>query len=273
MTRRRAIEPGAANSLIREAERSGAPVEGVVFPVMTYRAATLRGVRFVDCEVGRLTFGGPLFGRIELVDCSFVGCDGPSHVRYHNVTFTGCRWERGELFGSIRKVVMRDCLMAGTKLVELHIENSLLERVNVVDTKSSDLLIRDTAFRQLTMAGSVHGFSLVDDEAEELDLSRLRVVDGGLLRLSGSQIRFPDFPDSFVISDSNLKSLENRLMGLVRPEAHATLRRLLGDGFELEMIDSSRLSITFRDDEPILWPNEQDAVLRTLWELRILKWP
>ena len=170
---------------------------------------------------------------------------------------------------------MRDCSMAATKLVELHIENSLLERVTVVDTRSSDLLIRDSVLRQLTMAGSINGFSLVDDEAEDLDLSKLRVVDGGLLGLSGSDVRFPDFADSFVVTREAMAALGERVPELVRAEARITLQNTLNylSAFELVMLDPRILATTYRDDEPMLWPNEQDAVLRTLWEYRTLTWP
>lgn len=257
--------------MLEQANGTGSTIEGVTFPVVDYRSRQLRQVVFSDCDVGQLGFAGPFLRDIEVMECSFVDCTGPHHVRYRGVAFSRCAWVGGRLSGAITKSSMVDCRWSGVEIDELRLANDAIDRLDALALTGTGLTIQDSRLRRVHFEGRLRNVNLTDLTLQEVDLTRFRVTDGGMLGLRGD-FRLPDFADSFVVSREQIRTLKPFLLSLVRPEVHQTLELLIDDGVELEWFDARRLDSTPRD-LPRLWPEEQDRVMRRLWESRIRKQP
>jgi hypothetical protein len=233
---------------------------------MEFRASALRGVTFVDCDVGRLSFSGLLLRSVELLDCTFVDCAGPHHVRYRGIRFSGCHWNGGVLSGSISSSTLQGCEIASAEIDDLVLANSTLADFKMTDVQGQGLTIRESAIRGAMFGGQLTHVNLVDLALHDVDLSSLHVVDGGLLGIEGDAT-MPNFPDSFVVMGQDIANLKPILAGQVRRVAVPTLERVITDGFALEWFDRRRLDSS-PADTPRLLPEEQSLILRLLWEHR-----
>lgn len=272
MSTRRWIQAAEATALIKSAAGHGTSIERVVFPTMEYKGAGLKGVSFIDCDVGRLSFAGTWFRSFVLDDCSFVSCNGSNHLRYRDLKFVRCQWERSELGGAWRSVSMRDCSFVATAVSDLKIQRSRLQAVQIEGLGGSGLIIQDSILERVRVAGSIRHMSLVDIRVNDLDLSNLEVIDGGYLGIVGGPMMPSDFPNSFAMSQSGIRDAADRLAQAVRPEVLDSVRNLLDGGFELEHIDHVRLDEVGRDGRRMS-PSEQQAVLDVLRQHRVLRWP
>jgi hypothetical protein len=268
-TRRYEIEADDANRLIFDAEDTGRPIQGITFPAMEFRARRLRSVTFVDCDVGQLSFVGPVFRPMEIIGCRFVDCSGPHHVRYRRIRFRDCQWDGGSISGEFQSCGLDETSFLGTEVVDLIIQKCELNNVVMDGIHGQGLTIQDSVLRSDRIGGRMKQVNLVDLRVDDFDISSLHVIDGGLLGIVGT-VRFPDFEDSFVVSAEAVAEAVPIIRSKLRPEAHATLELLVSDGFALEWFDTHRLDAQPDDRLPRLMPNEQASVLHILWENRLL---
>jgi hypothetical protein len=266
MHRRREVDSEAASRLLKSSQGAGHPIEGLIFPLLHWREP-LVGVNFVDCDVGRLKFAAPPFRSIRLSDVAFIDCSGPYGVRYERIRFSRCSWQGGRLSGSIRRSVLEGCRFQATEIDDLILASLTIQDFIATQATGQGLTIRDSALRRARFAGRLDHVSLVDLKVEAFDLADLHVTDGGLLGIVGD-LRAPEFDDSFVVAAEAVAALKPTLRELVRPEAKATVDRLVDDGVALEWFDERRLDAV-PGDGPRLFPEEQRAVLRALWEHRM----
>lgn len=272
MARRRELGVDQAGRLIRDSERSGQPIEGIIFPPMVFRARRLQSVTFVDCDVGQLSFSGPFLRAIELVGCRLINCSGPHHVTYRRIRFLRCQWNAGTLNGVFESCELSETRLMDVEVDDLSIVNCRLDDIVMGDLHGRGLTIQDCSVKKARILGRVEQVNLIDLRVDDVDLSAFHVIDGGLLGIAG-EMRLPDFKDSFVVSADAVHQLKPSLRTMVRPEAHATLDLLVSDGFALEWFDPRRLDALPDSGLPRLLPEEQSRVLHSLWKNRLLEQP
>jgi uncharacterized protein YjbI with pentapeptide repeats len=89
----------------------------------------------------------------------------------------------------------------GTSLTDVKLDKCMLDRVSFQGVSGSGFTVQDSEIRRSNMSGEVEHINFVDLRIEDLDLSCLRVVDAGFVGITARNLRLPDFPDSFVVTE------------------------------------------------------------------------
>ena len=272
MARRRSIDERTAVELVREAEQSGSAVEGIEFPVM--RIGSLRGVRFIDCDIGRVTFGGGPLRRASVIECFFERCSGPHHSLFRKASFDRCRWERSGVSGAFTDVVISASAFVACDLTDLTFNGCDLLDTAFDQVELDSVRVDGCTLKRVSCTGRAVHLNLSGSWLEHTDLSGLHVIDGAFDGLTTEDVRYPDFDDSFVVVADDLERIRPGLLEVVRPGARSTLEHALGRPFEFEIdvFDRPRFDALYGDG-PRLWVEEQQTVLRALHDVRLVASP